>query len=141
MKKKILISSVVITLVVVIMLFTKGWLGTTGAPATWHTITSFSGTGQKTTSSFYVPGEKWRITWTATHEETYPHISALFTFFVYPSKQTTLFPVAEDTVVESIWDGTTKTETQYVNKGKQSFYLVVATGQAISWTLKIESYH
>ena len=96
---------------------------------TWHHITSFSGSGDKTTSKFHIPSAEWRITFSCKGEEG----------------------VAEKYVYISIWafwngDLTelaslhgSGSDTSYCYEGPDDFHLEIGVANLESWSVTVEA--
>ena len=97
----------------------NGGNGGNGQTATWHHIATFSGTGHKTTDSFYIPGEKWRITWTATPDPDAIEfeVGGDLYAFAYPEGETALY------VGSLMQTGlmATDSDTTYIYEGQGKF--------------------
>jgi hypothetical protein len=83
----------------------------------WREIARFTGTVDKTTDPFNVPGATWRIRWSYTSSQP-----ALFTFFVYR--------VGQSQYVESASGYTTGgSSILYIFEGQTNFFLQIVTNQ------------
>jgi hypothetical protein len=94
----------------------------------WHTVTTFSGQGDKDTDSFTIKGDKWKITWTTTYDnEEY----AGFYGFAYPEGETVMYATS--------FDGLSGDTT--VHEGNDQYYLKIITANLDSWSVTIEDYY
>lgn len=101
---------------------------------TWHSVTSFSGSSDKTTQPFTIKGDEWRVKYTTKADSNYPEF-AVFGVFVYPRGETVMYV--------SSWycDGTSCSDTQYVYEGSGDYYFEVIVGNLESWELEVEDYY
>lgn len=97
----------------------------------WHPVTSFSGSEDKTTDSFQITGSKFRVFWTATAENEF----GLFTLYVYEVGHT----LWSETVFVS-WDsaGTKSDDTVIFDSGE--FYLDIGGANLSSWSVSVEEW-
>jgi len=102
----------------------------------WRQIITFQGSGttSKTTETFYIPSDKWRIIWECRPDPIYPDLT-LFGFFVYPEKETRIY-------VESVYKmGGGGKDVTYIYKGKGNYYLKIITANTPEWLIIIEAYY
>jgi len=99
----------------------------------WHTVTSFSGSDDKTTRWFTIKGDEWRIKFTVKPEAGYTKYS-IFSAFVYPRGETAHYVSSFDC------DGTYCSDANYIYKGNGDYYIEVISNRN-SWKLEVEDYY
>jgi hypothetical protein len=139
---KYLLALASIIVVIILPLACGGTSTDTGSKptnASWHHVVTFSGTGSKTTSSCYIPGDKFRLTWTIDVEADASQygIGGSFGVFVYPQYETAWYVDYFDAGNVMYFD----TNTNYVYEGKGNYYLKVIAANLDSWEIEVESYH
>ena len=97
----------------------------------WHSVTSFSGSSDKTTQSFTIKGDEWRVEYTVKSSSEYGAI----TIKVYPRGETTMF-IADWDCWEAPCSG-----TEYIYKGNGEYYFKVGAANLDSWKLEVEDYY
>ena len=105
----------------------------TSKPKKWHSVTSFSGSDDKTTRWFTIKGDEWRIKYTVDPEAGDTEYS-LFGAFVYPRGETARYVSSFDC------DETYCSDTQYIYKGNGDYYILVISN-CNSWKLEVEDYY
>lgn len=90
----------------------------------WHSVTTFSGNGIKTTSPFSITGDRWRINWDTTGE---------FNFQIFVGKTDKSFTSC--TIMANIIGN--GSDTSYCYESGE-FYLTANTGN--DWDISIEEY-
>jgi len=118
MKKIILISS----LLLIMFLFTK----VVFAEEDYKFLMKFEGSGDKTTETFTIDSNKWRINWSVVPANEYK------TMYVYVHKEGQDFSVANFSMGEN------NSDSYVVREGPGKFYLEVNAANLKSWTLNIE---
>ncbi|MBN1763534.1 MAG: hypothetical protein JW878_10775 [Methanomicrobia archaeon] len=103
----------------------------TPKPKKWHSVTSFSGSGDKTTSSFTIKGDEWRVEYEAKSDK--PEYAG-FGVHVY-RKGATMSVSSWDCFQEECSD------TQYIYRGEGDYYFEVIAANLDSWNLKVEDYY
>lgn len=103
----------------------------TSKPKKWHSVTSFTGSGDKTTSSFTIKGNEWRVKYEAKSSK--PEY-AFLSVYVYRKGAT---------ISVSSWDCYQEecSDTQYIYKGNGDYYFKVIAANLDSWELKVEDYY
>ena len=101
---------------------------------TWHSVTSFSGSGDKTTQPFTIKGDEWRVKYTTKADSEYPEY-AVFGVFVYPRGETVMYASAWDC------DGKSCSDIQYIYEGIGDYYFSVIAANIDSWSLEVEDYY
>jgi len=89
-------------------------------------VTKFSGSGDKTTESFSVDSDKWRVNWSIVPANDYAG------FYLHVYKEGSSFPI------ESITSGETNSDTSVIREGPGSFYIEVASANLSSWQVVVE---
>lgn len=93
--------------------------------AEWKDIASWSGSGQKTTESFTVTKDEWRLQWKTTDEAFKG--AGIFQVYVYDSA---------GTLVSSANQQGLGVDTSYVHK-RGKFYLTINSAN-IKWTVAVQ---
>jgi len=140
-QKRILFGIGIMAIVLVVILTLSQMPSLTPKPQPqispeWHRVTAFEGSGStsKTTESFYIPSDKWRITFDYRAHPNYPELT-MFSFLVYPEGETTQY-------IELVHKtGQSKEDTTYLYKGKGNFYLKIITANTPEWLIIIEAYY
>jgi len=102
----------------------------------WRQIITFQGSGttSKTTETFYIPSDKWRIIWDYRPHPNFPELTA-FSFIVYPEGETAKY-------VEMVYKiGESKQDATYLYKGTGNYYLKIITANTPEWLIIIEAYY
>jgi len=95
----------------------------------WNAIITFTGSTDKTTELFHIPGGTWRINWTYTGREL-----AGFSFLVYPEGEKVMY-------IETLMTmGPSQSDTTYIYKGPGNYYIKVSAANIEEWTLTIEAF-
>lgn len=104
----------------------------TPKPKKWHSVTSFSGSSDKTTQPFTIKGDEWRVKYEVKSSE--PEY-AVFGAYVYPRGETVMYV--------SSWDCTMKecSDMQYIYEGNGDYYFSVIAANIDSWNLDVEDYY
>lgn len=99
---------------------------------TWYKVTSFSGGSDKTTQSFTIKGDEWRVKYEV--KSSNPEYAA-FGVFVYPRGETAIF-IAD-------WDCWQMpcSDIQYIYEGNGDYYFEIITANLDSWKLEVEDYY
>jgi len=96
----------------------------------WHTVTTFSGSNDKTTSSFTIKGDEWRVKYTVSGDPEY----AFFGVFLRSKK-------TDRSVSSWSCDEGDCSDTQYIYKGYGDYYFEVWAANLDSWKLEVEDYY
>ena len=113
---------------------------TANAPASWHTIGTFSGSGASNTDLFTIHGSKWQIQWTAVADnnngDTFcaNYSSCSFDAYIYRPNGA----YGEDHIEVPV--NTTKSGISYFYITGQ-FYIKVDPYKIGNWTLTVEDYY
>ncbi len=107
--------------------------------ASWHTVTTFSGTGDTNTNDFVIQGSKWRIDWGFA----FPESTASFceqngcnlTVFVYKNDGSS---TDVDDFLQQGQQPQTGTVYEYNKTGDMYFHVVSGN---VSWNLTVEDYY
>jgi len=103
---------------------------TTPKPKTWHTVETFSGTGDRTTHWFSIKGDEWRVKYKFSSSSS----SCPFYVFIYPKGETKMYTAA--------WDCTGHCDdTTYIYSGKGEYYFNIITTSWGKWELTVEDYY
>ena len=107
--------------------------------ASWHDVTTFSGSSDKTTNPFTIQGERFRLTWTVTPDPDAVDfdIGGDLYIYVYPEGETVMYVES----VMAMGNMTTTSDTTNIYEGPGSFYLAVTVANVATWEVKVESYH
>lgn len=97
--------------------------------ATWHEVTTFSGTQNKNTDTFETRGSKFRLTYTVRPDNEY----SLFSFYVYPD--------GEDKVYKDTASLNSGTDTTTIYSGSGKYYLKIIAANLEGWNIKVEDYY
>lgn len=96
---------------------------------TWHSVNTFTGTEGRTTPSFAIKGDEWRVKWLVK-------ISSTFSFFyvhVHREGQTS------ELVDEWSWnEEDSHRDTRYIHAGNGSYYFRVLAMDIDEWELEVE---
>jgi len=103
----------------------------------WHPVTSFSGIESKTTDSFYIQGDKWKMNWKINPEPKKVE-NAKFTISVYRENEYIgSFDAPIDAESETCM-GCPKDSFTF-DEGNKNYYLDIAAINIESWSINIES--
>ena len=94
----------------------------------WHEVATFSGTNDKTTDTFNIQGDRFKLTYTANPANEY----SIFYLYVYQPGYTSY--------TES-YDLNSGTDSSISYKGAGTYYLKVLAANLNSWQVKIEDYY
>ena len=99
---------------------------------TWHSVITFSGSGDTATEPFTIKGDEWRIQYTVTHPSD--GLGGHFSAFVFPRGQTK--------GAISYWSSPNDSydRKHYVFKGCGDFYIDILSYRS-QWELKVEDYY
>lgn len=100
----------------------------TPKPKTWHQVTSFSGSDDKTTQPFSIKGNEWRVKYRTKGDPEY----AAFGVFVYPRGETVMYVSSWDC------DRGSCSDMQHIYEGRGDYYFVVVAANLDSWKLEVE---
>jgi len=135
LKTKVLIIAltfiIVFTAVFLVVKWTSPGSQQEQETGSWHFITAFSGTGDKTTDTFKISSSKWRIKWSYT--TNYPEY-AIFSVFIYPKGETVSYIDFIDA------SGASKSDISYIYQSGE-FYLKIITANLENWQITIEAYY
>jgi len=99
---------------------------------TWHSVNTFTGTEGRTTPSFAIKGDEWRVKWLVKISSTF----SLFYVHVYREGQTS------ELVDEWSWDEEySHRDTRYIHAGNGSYYFRVLAMDIDEWELEVEDYY
>ena len=98
---------------------------------TWHSVITFTGREDETTSSFTMKGDVWRVKWSVGSCSEHP----VFSVFVYPMGE-----LVKDVI---FWGGSKETYsgTQYIYRGGGDYYFKIDAANLYSWKLEVEDYY
>lgn len=102
-------------------------------PPTWHEVTFFSGTDTKTTDTFAIKGDKFKLTYYVMPENEYDY----FSLFVYPEGNSGYVSYAQ-------LDGVgvnSKPESTIVYEGAGSYYLDIGAANLNTWRVQVDDYY
>ena len=103
----------------------------------WHHVTSFTGTGSKTTDSFYIQADKWKMNW-IIYPEPQNIENAKFTISIYRENEYIgSFNALIDDEGE-VCMGCPK-DIFIFDEGKKNYYLDIVTINIESWSINIET--
>ena len=102
-------------------------------PPSWHEVTFFSGTDTKTTDTFAIKGDKFKLTYYIMPENEYDY----FSMFVYLE--------GDSGYVSSVQlDGVSvnsKPESTIIYEGAGSYYLDIGAANLQTWRVQIDDYY
>lgn len=101
----------------------------TAAATGWRTVTSFSGSTDKTTSSFEIKGTEWRVKYSVQADD----LTAALIYFYVHSTASTSFPETHWTCYQAECS-----DTEYVYSGPGTYYLKISAANIDKWTVEIE---
>jgi hypothetical protein len=103
----------------------------TPEPKTWHSVITFTGIEDETTSSFTIRGDVWRVKWSVGSCSECP----IFSVFVYPMGE-----LVKDV---NFWGCSKETSrgTQYIYRGSGDYYFKIVAANLYSWELEVEDYY
>jgi len=110
-------------------------VATPSSSPTWHSIANFSGTGDKTTDTFQIKGNKFRVNLTAT---TTTLQYGVISFFAYPAGETKVY--AGEGSIDN-FNQTTQSDSFIVNGNSGSYYLQVNAANLANWNIEIFDYY
>lgn len=105
--------------------------------ATWHLVTSFTGTGEKNTPSFSIKGNKFKVKMTAT-AATNATQQAKFDFWAYPVGETKSY-VGQGSIAS--FSQSTMTDESEVTASPGNYYLTISTANLANWKTEIYDYY
>ncbi len=94
----------------------------------WHYTTSFNGVSDKTTDTFEIKGNKFKLTYIVNPANDY----SFFSIFVYEE--------GNDMFVD-FFTLDAGTETTIVYEGSGTYYLDIGVANLDSWSMKVEDYY
>jgi hypothetical protein len=97
----------------------------------WHVVTSFSGSTDKTTDSFLTTGSKFRLNWSATAENEF----GLLSVFIYEVGHT----VWADSLLAT-WDAAGEKSDSTVVFENGTFYLDIGAANLVTWSIIVEEW-
>ncbi len=100
----------------------------TPEPKTWHSVITFTGSEDETTSPFTIRGDVWQVKWSVGSCSEYP----IFTVFVYP--------MGKHVRDVNFWSCSKESYsgTQYIYRGGGDYYFKIDTANLYSWELEVE---
>ena len=101
----------------------------------WHFVESFSGTGNKTTDQFYIPGKKLRMTTLAELEPK----GSLHIHMYSNGKEFGAIFYSEGLSCRGKTFTNSINDTKHADSGQANFYLKIVTEDVKNWSIKIES--
>ncbi|MCW4028465.1 MAG: hypothetical protein NWE92_02310 [Candidatus Bathyarchaeota archaeon] len=99
----------------------------------YQTITTVTGSNGQTTDYFYIPATQWRITWSYVPDPAYPDY-AVFSVFIYPKGETTMFTETMTKVGANETSGVT-----YIGEGQKDYYIQVICANLNKYTITVEA--
>ncbi|NAS89422.1 hypothetical protein C4E24_06780 [ANME-1 cluster archaeon AG-394-G21] len=100
---------------------------------TWHSVNTFTGTKGRTTPSFAIKGDEWRVKWLVKISSTF----SLFYVHVYRREGQT-----SELVDEWSWDEEdSHRDTRYIHAGNGSYYFRVLAIDIDEWELEVEDHY
>lgn len=91
----------------------------------WHSVITFSGSGTKTTESFIIKGNKWRVNWQTSGE---------FNFIIYPERTDKKYLNSCSTMANIIGSGS---DTSYCYESGEWYFRIIGD----SWIISVEDYY
>ena len=96
----------------------------------WHKEFEFTGSGTKTTDTFFIVGDKFRITYDIKGDPEY----TLLTITTYEQRVNSF--IAIDIIMVE-----TGTDTSVIHKGQGTYYLDIGAANVDKWTIIVEDYY
>jgi hypothetical protein len=97
----------------------------------WQTVTTVTGSGDKTSNNFTIQATQWRLVWSYTLDPQYPQYS-VFYVFTYPQGENVSY-------VDYISANQTKTSgIEYIYQGQGNFYLNIIAANVPSYTITVQ---
>ena len=103
----------------------------------WHHIDTFVGIYDRTTETFTIEGDLWRVRWFA--EAEHPEF-AFFALLIYPEGESAPFIESVDCYSEDFEVCDIQTGVEYII-GRGNYYIKVLAANIKGWTIHVESYH
>ena len=108
----------------------------------WREIDSFSGSGNTTTSTFYVPSYLWRISWSVTWSN--PELEGRFSTYIYSpgvvetqANALASFGGYKNEFSSSVFQSG---QEDLYGSGNEDFYLKVEGTNLQLWDIKVEAW-
>ena len=97
----------------------------------WHPVTTFTGSNDRTTAPFTIRGDRWRVRYTVDGDYDW----GLFVAYVYPVGETVMYVSSWDC------DGGYCYDTQHIYEGNDDYYFEVLAANIDSWKLEVENFY
>lgn len=110
---------------------------TSTAQATWHSVTTFTGTGNKQTNAFPIKGNKYKVKITANAEADALEYAGI-SFFGYPEGESDAYNGYGDM---STFSQTTMTDEFEVTARPGNHYLKVIAANLVDWKIEVFDYY
>ena len=103
--------------------------------STWHTITTFSGSSNKTTPTFSITGNQWRIKWDFQATDSIGGVGkGVFGASIYK--------VGESVSTEFIYHSrSSANDITYIYEKKGDFYIRVTIANTKGWSITVEDFY
>lgn len=100
----------------------------------WETVTTITGSADKTSNTFSISVQEWRLQWSYTPDPDFPSLT-FFGVLVYPEGEGA-------TYVDSFYvNGSTQTSgTEYIHEGMNSYHLEILDANIPSYTITVQQY-
>jgi hypothetical protein len=102
---------------------------------TWHSVATFTGTGDKDTDTFQIKGDKFKLKVTAKTESLE---YGLFSVYVYPEGETASY--SGQGAIDS-FDKNTETDEFFINAGSGTYYLKTIAANLDKWNIEVFDYY
>lgn len=102
---------------------------------TWHSVATFTGTGDKDTDTFQIKGDKFKLKVTAKTESSE---YAVFAVYVYPEGETAAYSGQGN--IDS-FDKNTETDEFFINAGSGTYYLKTIAANLDNWDIEVFDYY
>jgi hypothetical protein len=102
--------------------------------ASWETVTTITGSADKTSNNFSINAQEWRLQWSYTPDPRFPSL-AFFGVLVYPQSNST-------TYIDSFYvNGSTQTNgVEDINASMGNYHLEILDANIPSYTIAIQQY-
>jgi hypothetical protein len=99
----------------------------------YQQVTTITGSNTQTTDYFKIPSGEWRVKWSYTPSTDYPSF-AVFSVFVYPKGETTMFV---ESIIQSGANNTSG--VTYIHQGNREYYMKINAANINGYTIIIEA--
>lgn len=107
----------------------------TPSSQTWHSVATFTGTGNKDTDTFQIKGDKFKLKVTAKTESLE---YGLFSATVFPEGETTSY-VSQGNI--DSFNKNTETDEFIINAGPGTYYIKTIVANLDKWDIEVFDYY